>query len=212
MRIEVNQAQIDETKALLGDVKDGAATVLARSMNRANKGIATDSAKEIAKELNLKQATIKKNYALNNATVAKLSANFRSTGRPIPLIEYGACQVKNGVSVQVKKSKGRKVIPMAFIAKMKSGHLGVFTRKKEYLGTGRPTGTPKSGYLYTQPGTWSRRYRLPVEEMYGPRVEDVFSNDDVMGKVIAGAEDRLQKTMEQQTEYLLKQNLGSGVD
>lgn len=53
---------------------------------------------------------------------------MRVSGREVPLGKYPSRQTKRGVSVMVNKGQ-RRVIKGAFIAKMKSGHVGVFMRE-----------------------------------------------------------------------------------
>lgn len=69
------------------------------------------------------------------------------SGKPIPVIKYGRPrQVKDGVAVTINVGK-RVTIKSAFIAKMKSEHLGVFKREG--------------------------KKRLPIKELLSTRVSDV---------------------------------------
>ena len=67
----------------------------------------------------------------------------------------------------VKKAHGRKIIPGSFVARMKSGHAGVFRRK--------------------------RRARLPIKQFYGPRVPDILSNKNVRERVLDEARAYMEK-------------------
>ena len=74
-----------------------------------------------------------------------LTAKVTATGRRLPLVDFGARQTRQGVTIMVKRSGGRKLIPHAFIARMQSGHEGLFLRvpgakveptRGRYAGTG----------------------------------------------------------------------------
>ena len=67
----------------------------------------------------------------------------------LPVIFYnGVRQTKKGVTVKMRKDKGRKLFRGAFISTMPSGHKGSFRRKG--------------------------KARLPVLELRGPSVQSIF--------------------------------------
>jgi hypothetical protein len=80
-------------------------------------------------------------------------------GTRMPVKEFSPRQVKAGVSVAINQGK-RKTIKHAFIATMRSGHVGVWLRAK---GAGR----------------------LPIRELYTTRVADLFSDAGMIPNVIA---------------------------
>lgn len=53
---------------------------------------------------------------------------LRVSGEPIPLVAYPHKQTKRGVSVEVNRGK-RTLVAGSFVAKMRSGHVGVFRRR-----------------------------------------------------------------------------------
>lgn len=132
----------------------------------------------------LKVATIKGAFTIRRATQADLKAIVTATGRPIPLIQYGARQTGRGVSVNVKN--GRKVIAHAFIATMHSGHEGVFIRvdnkRKRVI---------RNGKVYYS--------GLPIKELFGPSVPSAFANEVV--------QDQLKSAIELRFPVVLKQEL-----
>lgn len=200
--IEIDQKKLESARAALSEIKGGIETVLMRSINRAVSAASTQAAKGISEELNLKQSIIKQDFHTTMARVKTPTGRFRSIGKPQPLINYGARQTKTGVSVIVKKGRPRQTIPETFIATMKSGHQGVFRRKYE-RGTGKPIGN-KGNMFLNQPARWPKEYRLPIEEMFGPRVEDILSNDSVMNPVLEVAGKTINDRLEHETEYYLE--------
>jgi hypothetical protein len=113
----------------------------------------------------LKVYVIKKNIFIRRARPGDRLASVVAKGNAvIPLIDYGARPVRDGVSVNVKN--GRKVIKHAFIAIMPNGHKGVFMRE----GNGHK--------LVTRNGmrVWSG---LPIRQLYGPSIPAAFVNETV---------------------------------
>ena len=104
---------------------------------------------EVRKEINIKAGAARKQVSLRRSRPSTLKSVLLVKHKPIPLAAYaGVRQTKKGVSVQMMKSKPRKLFKGAFIATMPSGHRGVYRRK----GKGR----------------------LPIQELYGPNVQSVF--------------------------------------
>lgn len=128
---------------------------VAYTLNQASDAGKTYLAKEISTEYNITSADVKSRMkVIFKATANALYAALSVKNIGIPLIRFGAKQegfkivtsgpkgakVKNlarttrrrgNVTVQVKKTGGRKVVnidPRAFIQVTKSGHMGVFHR------------------------------------------------------------------------------------
>jgi hypothetical protein len=133
---------------------------------------------------NLKVSAIKKGLTITRATSGRLTATVVASGRPIPLIAYGARQTGKGVSVDVLH--GRKLIAGAFIATMRSGHKGIYVRvgnrHKRVMKAGKPV--------------WSA---LPIRELFGPSVPDGLANK--------AAQDALQRLVEDKFPELLRQQI-----
>ena len=200
--VKVDAEKLAEAKRALSEIKNGIETALMRSINRALSTANTEAARGIAAEVNLTQKVIKQNFSLTQAAISRLTGKFRSSGRPVPLINYGARQTNTGVSVQVKKARPRKVLPYTFLATMGSGHQGVFQRKR-HRGEGKPIGNTAKLFM-NFPANWPKQYRLPIEEMFGPRVEDILSNDPVLNPVLDEAGKTINERLEHETEYILE--------
>jgi len=80
------------------------------------------------------------------------------SGKAVPLAAYPHRQGKRGVSVAVNKG-ARKVIPSAFVARMKSGHVGIFRR--------------------------TTKARLPIEELFSSRISDVIQDSGATDAIFA---------------------------
>lgn len=215
--VQLDQAKLQEITELLAYIGENSNKALCRAINKSLAGAKTDSAKEIYQVLNLTQKRIKENMQVKRATYSDLNAKLWSTGESIPLIDYGATGVKSGgITVKIKKNQGKKAIRGAFVARMKSGHLGVFWRTEgpgshrpsAEIGAGTPIGQIGAETYYSFPGLWPKERRLPILELKGTKVEDVFGDslDSIQNKV----SDRFNKNLDHEVSYLIRKNLESG--
>ena len=152
-KINHNGAEVNRAM-LLSPVR--ARKALSASLNRTAAKANTATSREIRADFNIKASALSKAVKVRKSTRELLRAVIVIRGKRIPRIEFGARpsevtypRPKIGVSVKIKKAGGRAVIPHSFIARMKSGHIGVFLRKND------------AG-------------RLPVEELVGPSVPHLF--------------------------------------
>ena len=140
---------------------------------------------------------------MNKMSVADMTADIACIGDPLPLISYSARGVRKGVSVKVLKEGDRTIVRHAFIATMKSTHRGVFWRKSNVRG-----GTWKVGVPIKLPsfktGSGLKKYQLPIHELYGPRIPDVFDDPEIIDPVMAHASKRFDDRLEYHTSRLLE--------
>lgn len=158
---------ISDLSRYVGDEKKA----VVRALNKTADQARTEAAKEVrAVGYNIKASAIKKSFSIKRASAGNLVVILKATGRPIGLINYGARQGKQGVSVQVKS--GRKVLRHAFIASMPNGHRGVFERTgREHKKVVRNGKVMRSG--------------LPIKELFGPSIPQSLANDAVEKAVMA---------------------------
>lgn len=145
------------------------------AVNRCAEMARTDAARELrAAGYNIKSATIKAAVNVSRASAGNMVATLTINRKPIPLIQYDARQTKSGVSVKV--TSARKVVKGAFIAKMQSGHSGVYTRAP---------GAVHKRVMVAGHKRWSA---LPIKQLYGPSIGGAYASDKVqaaMAKSIA---------------------------
>jgi Prophage minor tail protein Z (GPZ) len=185
------KVDIDGALRKLQVTREAARKAIPRALNK----VATTARAEAARAIKdagygMKIGAIKNAISILRASDGELIVYIRATGRPLPLIAFGARQVSGGVSVQVKH--GRKVIKNAFIATMKSGHKGVFQR------------VDGSRHI-------SRRVRrggpqLPIKELYGPSIPSQFSSQAIRDAIARTARDRFPIVLKQELKYVLQQS------
>lgn len=120
----------------------------------------------IGQEINLPLNTIKRAmYSRANANGFSVSVRnkrlpfYTSLIGGIPLARFQPEQDSTGTAVLIKKSRGSQHIKHAFIARMKTGHVGVFSRYSS------------SGALL--PGSGKR---APIRQLYTSSITDIASN------------------------------------
>jgi hypothetical protein len=180
-------------------VRDDATRAIPRALNRTLTTAQAQAAREIVDAgYGLKVGAIKKSLDLTRATPNRLTAILRATGRPIPLINYGARQTAAGVTVNVLH--GRKLIPGAFIATMPSGHEGVFVRVGS---SARLPGGVSAGKAQRSPrGAGGKKHGLPIRELYGPSIPKAFGNRVVRDALTQAVKERFPTALDQELRYL----------
>jgi hypothetical protein len=199
-RIRFSEEDKQKLLATLDGIKNGTERALMRSINKTIPGVSTDAAKAAAQRINLAQKIIKKGFKTQLATMGNCNGSWKSMGKPVPLINYGARQTKTGVTFQVLKGGGRALLKHAFIATMGSGHQGVFWRT--------PRSFPPSSKPHLTPLPWKtlpKYIRLPIKELFGPKVEDTLSMQAIFDDLKDKAQERFMAAMEHETDYLLQQ-------
>lgn len=193
IRIQLNRADVEELNALLLALEPASRIkALVRAMNKTARGVRTDISREIRAKVNIKAKDVTKGIKLWMANKTRPSVRITISGKRRQLILFGARQTKTGVSVQVYKAEGRKIIPRAFIATGKSsGEPNVFWRTKG--ADGRMVG------------------RYPIRKKYGLALPEAFewtSRDSVE----AQAQERLKKNLTHEIDYLLQESRKAAAD
>lgn len=174
LRFDTTQAQ--RAIRLLGD---RAPIAIARALNRANGSMRTLMARSVSQDLKLKVGTVRDELVMTPATQQRQVAMLSVAGKRIPVYDF------NAKGPMPSRGKGRGVTartpagryPRAFIARMPSGHMGVFER----VG----------------------KTRLPIRELFGASLPHVFHKyADV---VLARGNEALQKNLQSEINHLLRQ-------
>lgn len=203
--VKLNQADVAKVKALLGDLKDKYKTVIVRSINKSLQTAQTQATARIGNEINLKAARIKKDFTLKKANYSDMSGSLKMTGKPVGLVQFGARQTQKGVSVKVLKSESRSVLKHAFITTGKgSKKEHVFWRQKERKTMPKPKRFPmgkisKKGWKHIP-----KPYKLPLERLTGPRIEDIFAQPKVLDPVTIQAQHLYFKNVAAEVDNILR--------
>lgn len=193
IKVQLSTADVETLRTQLSALEpDSRTRAIVRAMNRTAKGSRTDISREIRAKVNIKAADVKDGISLWLANKNKLGVTIRIKGSRRRLYLFGARQTKTGVSVQVYKAKGRKIIPHAFINKgRQSGRQDVFWRAS--AGGGKLVG------------------RYPIYTRYGLALPEAFEWTS-REAVEEQARVRLKKNLEHEIDYLLQQAKQAAAD
>jgi hypothetical protein len=141
------------------------------------------------KEIGVRVKVIKTHLDLTQPTIENLVATLRISGRPVPAIEYRAKQTPKGVTFTAGSS--RAFLKGAFLATMKTGHRGVYSRSRPSRSRkGKPRSSPA----------------LPIFERFGPPLSVVaLRSGEMLPAVLAVGQESFRKNL----AHELQRRLGS---
>lgn len=135
-----------------------------RAMNLAARKAHTASVRKLAADLSIPSKLVRKQITLRRASlgeIARMKATLRAKGGALKLSAFPYRQGRKGVSVRAWGK--RKQYPGTFVAVMKTGHVGIFTRLGDRRGTARRVVAGRwAGKLY--------KPALKIKELWGPNV------------------------------------------
>lgn len=145
------------------------------------------TAKDITKELAVKQKTVKKEIKRRKTSKTSVEMELKKSAR-IPLRDFGARQTRKGVSYRISKTSGRKVVHGAFQG-------------------------PKPGVRH---GKWNGRVfkrvgkgRLPIVQLRGPSPWGVVVKRNRLAPITAQVNDELKKQIAERIRYLKLKKSGA---
>jgi hypothetical protein len=166
-----------QTKQAFAKLKGNAPIAIMRSLNRSAASGKTIMVREISADLGMKATAVRDTISIVEARPDKPRVQLISIGKRIPLIDLGAKGPEpsrgRGRGVSYKLGGTRRKLAHAFIARMGSGHRGVFAR--------------------------TSRARLPVVELRGPSIPHVFRKFRPLG--LARMREQLVKNLQHEFRY-----------
>lgn len=180
--IEITSETIERTQTLLAGIPKGAERAFSSAINRGLSHTKTQAFKQVKKVYAVKQS------ALNEATTTKvqkastgnLAGYVSFSGVKIPLYKFQVTpkEPRKGQKVRAEVMKGGgATFDSAFIAKMRSGHIGIFER------------------------ITSRR--LPIEEKMGLSAAQMVKNEVIMDQLTKEAQEKVDERLKHEIDRIL---------
>jgi len=174
--IEISAETIERVETLLAGVPKGAERALSNAMNRGLSKMKTGATKKVREVYTVQSSAINEatSTRIQKASTGNLAGYIHFSGYKIPLYKFKVTPKAPGIKKQVTaavKKGGGTAFEHAFIAQMKSGHIGVFERE-----------TSK---------------RFPIEEKMGLAMAQMVGNQSV----IAELEKEAQKTVDERVTH-----------
>lgn len=172
LKIEVNG--LERVDKVLKDLPKEADKIKYRAVQRAALAGKSEAVKQGKNKYNLKSAEITKTFRLIKPTKDNPVAELTSTGKRVRLIKFkvnpkGVPKKRKMVKVSVLKAQGMKTLKNAFIAKMPNGTTGIFERESEK--------------------------RMPIKQLYGPSVPQLFKEPTVRQAIQNKAKEVLENRL-----------------
>jgi len=180
--ITVHAEDLMRARELLQCIPGGVQQAVMRAINRAADSSKTAASKKVREKYTAKNRDILSTIRIRKASTGNLSAVVTSMGGVLPLSKFQVRpsapdpRRKTSIVVRVKKGAGG-TIKHAFVAKMGSGHVGVFHR----VGTSR----------------------FPVEQNFGPSVPQMLGSESVSKHIEARAQEQIVLRLEHEIGRLL---------
>ena len=196
--ITLDGGDIAELTRLAAGIAADLPRIIVRAVNRTTKWCETRAVKAITSEVNLKAKDLRAKHAFasgghtkKTSAIAMTKATFERpvgeviiTGARIPLYRFGATPklppTKRGVSYAINKGQ-RKRIAGAWIARMSSGHVGVFMRVAQ-LRAGMTAAkasvrADRGGRVKGSGKAKGESTRYPIIELYGPSLPQIAEHN-----------------------------------
>lgn len=151
-------SNLGQARSLLGSLSKLQRQAAVSALNRTAQQVRTEAGRKIREKYpGFKAAAVRRSMRINRAQFRALQVAIESSGKRLPLIDISARQTRKGVSVKIGNT--RQTITGAFIAKMPSGHKGVFVRRFR--------------------GQKVKRGRLPIDERFTIAISEAFGSKSV---------------------------------
>lgn len=196
LRLEV---RLDPSKhrAMLAALGDDVAVATLRALKRTGDSTRTHAERLLADDTGLRKKDVARALRLEPPTVRHLVATLHVSGARLPLLAFGARQTRRGVTYRLPT--GRGTAPSAFIARMRSGHEGVFRRRAAagpLRARRRGARAAAAGFLMVP--------RLPIDELRGPSLPQVFMKETINRALVVHAETTFDKNLAHESAFLLR--------
>jgi hypothetical protein len=146
-----------------GQVDKALARATKKAGGKALRSMRTDANKTVREQRKMTSARVNSALGLvfpTSKEISRLAWKLDISGALVPVSAFPHRQTKTGVRVEIKPGN-KKTIKSAFIARMASGHVGVFQRKG--------------------------KARLPIKEAFTTRVSSLFLIEENRERVMANA-------------------------
>ena len=176
---------------LTRDLRNDFVKAQARGLNRTAAAARTQTVREVSADLRIRQKMVRAATSVTRAQPQKLQASIRVSGKRIPIHEFNARQTRKGVTYRSRS--GRKLILHGFIARMPSGHTGVFKRFGNKVKMTR--------------GRFQGQRRQPIVELLGPSIPKVFTRARIQKSIRRVITQRLDREIDQAFSFFARRRL-----
>lgn len=198
LQMNISVPDLAEVQAQMGTMKSQAPTVVQRAINNTIKQVSRDVGKQAKQKYIVSQPEVRKTLQITKATRRNLTGVVSSSDEKKPRL-YGfrvlpkevitqpeakpeayAARIKK--RVKEKELKGNSGRSKAFVARMRSGHIGIFQRM-----LGRKTANGKE----------------KLAELYGMSIPDMVGSRDVAFEIQRNGQNFLEDEIQKQIRRVM---------
>lgn len=188
----ISEARFEEVRHALAHIPGGAEKAVARALNRAAESARNDAAQLMKERYTMKVSDFKKEIVILRATPGNLKAVLltRSARQAITDFEHAPAKPprQKGIPARLRPRAMTTIVAgrtknwsHAFLARMKSGHLGLWTRSKtEKTAKGKPV----------------------IHEFFTLAVPQMMGSGPIITRVLKTAQHRLGVELDRQVAYI----------
>lgn len=180
--IEITSETMERAETLLAGIPKGAQRAFSNAINRGLSHTKTQAFRQVKKVYAVKQAALNETTTtrIRKASTGNLAGAVSFSSVKIPLYQFRVTpkEPRKGQKVRAGVMKGSgETFDHAFLAKMRSGHIGIFERL-----------TSK---------------RLPIEEIMGLSASQMVQNQVIMDQLTEEAQKKVDERLEHEIERIL---------
>ena len=194
--VQVEQSTLDRIHSILAGVQETETKVLKPAFTRGLMAGKTQAKKEVRQTYRISAGDFASNGKINLKGVTKtgggLIGSVEYSGATIPLMKFkvNPSSPKQGATPSAAVLKQSGLVPFSrekdtFVAQMKTGHIGIFTRRDGVY----------SGKRYSETG--KNKHSQAIKERYSPAVPTMVGKQEVMESV----EDRVAEVINQRIDH-----------
>lgn len=203
--VEVSEETTNRLHAILAGIENAEEKVLKPALARGLSAGKTAFSKQIRETYHVSPSVLssysKVGYKNVSVSGNGIIGSIEYSGGVIPLFKFNVAPKKptygkKAVKASAMRSGGQVVFDNAFVAQMKSGHLGIFEGKGTWRRSTRPTNTGRN-----------TENNEKIKELFGPSVPRMAENAVVLQSV----EDRVNEVINQRIDHEIERLLnGNG--
>lgn len=180
--IEITSETIERAETLLAGIPKGAERAFSNAINRGLSHAKTQAFRQVKRVYAVKQTALNETTTtrIQKASTGNLAGSVSFSGVKIPLYQFQVTpkEPRKGQKVRAGVMKGGgETFDHAFLAKMRSGHIGIFERL-----------TSK---------------RLPIEEIMGLSAAQMVQNQVIIDQLTEEAQKKVDERLEHEIERIL---------
>ena len=202
MEIRLDKTHLMKVQLMLYGMNNGFPRAFSRALNRTTSMTKTGMIKLARRDYNYKAGAIRKRIDVKKSTYKQLSASVKSSGRHLNMVDItGTRKTNKGLSVNVKKATGIKLLPRVFKAPGKHSGKEIALRRP-----GNPRGQHKVLYArYGPPGSGGKPgSKARLDSFYPPHPELIFRTDENWAELQKTADQTLRSRLEHEMDAILK--------